>query len=215
MKKLLIIILLASIALTTLAQKSSEMVKQKKTQKRYLIEQIVALQIYIGYVKKGYSIAREGLNAISSFKRGEFKLHTDYFNSLKMVNPKIKDNAQIAEILTIQLIIIQDCISLRKQVRKNGAFNKAELEYTSKVLGRLLDYGIQTLDELITVTTDGRLEMKDDERLMRINQLYQDIKGQYMFVQSFRNEMMIVALSRIKEINEVQTSRSIYGIKNN
>lgn len=99
MKKLIMLCLFAAIATATQAQNVAELTKQKKTQKKYLIEQIVALQLYISYVKKGYSIAKEGLNTISAFKRGEFNLHTNYFNSLKSVNPKIKQYAKVADIM--------------------------------------------------------------------------------------------------------------------
>jgi hypothetical protein len=204
--------LFAAIATTTQAQNLAELTKQKKTQKKYLIEQIVALQLYISYVKKGYSIAKEGLNTISSFKRGEFNLHTDYFNSLKNVNPKIKGYAKIADIIAMQVSIVQNCIRLRRQVRESGVFNDLELDYIGRVLSRMLADCENTLDELITVTKDGNLEMKDNERLERIDNLYKDMIVKYTFSQSFSNETMVLSASRIKENNDVQTSRALYGI---
>lgn len=67
-------------------------------QQRMLLEQIAALKVYIGYAQKGYSAVKKGLNTIGDFKRGEFNLHTDYLNSLKVVNPKIKKYARVTEI---------------------------------------------------------------------------------------------------------------------
>jgi len=84
-----------------------------------------------------------------------------------------------------------------------------------RVLGRLLDDCENTLNELIAVTTDSNLEMKDDERLERIDILYQDMTDQYTFSQSFNKETMVLAASRIKENNDVQTSRALYNIKPN
>lgn len=213
MKKLLILFLFGIFATTTQAQTFAEWVRQKKTQKQYLIQQIAALQVYIGYVQKGYSIAKEGLNTIGELKRGEFNLHTDYFNSLKSVNPKIKQYAKVADIMAIQVAIIQGYGRTRRHVRESGAFNREELDYIMRVLGRLLDDCENNLDELITVTTDGYLEMKDDERMERIDILYQDMTDKYTFSRSFNNETMVLAASRIKENNDVQTSRALYGIK--
>lgn len=213
MKKLLILFLLGMLATTTQAQTFAEWFKQKKTQKKYLVQQIAALQVYIGYAQKGYSIAKEGLNTIGDFKRGEFNLHTGYFNSLKSVNPKIKQYAKVADIMAMQVIIIQGCGRTRRHVRESGAFNGEELDYIMRVLGRLLDDCESTLDELITVTTDGNPEMKDDERLKRIDILYKDITDKYTFSRSFSNETMVLATSRIKENNDVRTSRALYGIK--
>ena len=44
------------------AQTLAEWVSQKVTQKKYLLQQIAALQVYSGYLSKGYSIAKDGLN---------------------------------------------------------------------------------------------------------------------------------------------------------
>jgi len=213
MKKLLILFLFGMFATTTQAQTFAEWFRQKKTQKQYLIQQITALQVYIGYAQKGYSIAKEGLNTIGELKRGEFNLHTDYFNSLKSVNPKIKQYAKVADIMVMQITIIQGYSKTRRYVRESGAFNGEELDYIMRVLGRLLDDCGNTLGELIAVTTDGNLEMKDDERLERIDILYQDMTDKYTFSRSFNNETMVLAASRIKENNDVQTSRALYGIK--
>lgn len=213
MKKLLILFLLGMFATTTQAQTFAEWFRQKKTQKQYLIQQIAALQVYIGYAQKGYSIAKEGLNTIGELKRGEFNLHTGYFNSLKSVNPKIKQYAKVADIMAMQVAIIKDYSKTRRRMQESGAFNGKELDYIIRVSGRLLDDCENTLAELITVTTDGNLEMKDDERLERIDILYQDMKDKYTFSQSFNNETMVLAASRIKENNDVQTSRALYGIK--
>lgn len=213
MKKILILSLLTTIVTTSNAQTFAEWFQQKKTQNQYLIQQIAALQVYIGYVQKGYSIAKEGLNTISSFKRGEFNLHTDYFNSLKSVNPKIKQYARVADIIAMQLTIVKECKKLRQQVMGNSVFNDKELDYIIRVLDRLLDDCENTLDQLITVTTDDNLEMKDDERLKRIDVLYQDMTDNYTFSQSFSNETILLAASRIKENIDIQTSRALYGLK--
>lgn len=215
MKKLLILFLLTTIVTTTQAQTFSEWFRQKKTQKKYLIQQIAALQVYIGYAQKGYSIAKEGLNTIGDFKRGEFNLHTGYFNSLKSVNPKIKQYAKVADIIAMQVAIIQGYNRTHRQVQQSGVFNGEELDYIRRVLSRLLDDCENTLDELITVTTDGNLEMKDDERMKRIDILYKDMMDNYTFSQSFHNETVVLATSRIKENNDVQTSRALYNIKQN
>ncbi len=215
MKKLVILWLFATITTATQAQNFAELTKQKKTQKKYLVEQIIALQVYIGYVKKGYSIAKEGLKVIGNLKLGELNLHTDYFNSLKSVNPKIKQYAKVADIIAMQATIIQGYGKTRRHVRESGAFNREELDYIMRVLSRLLDGCQNILNELIAVTRDGNLEMKDDERLERIDILYQDMADNYIFSQSFSNETMVLAASRIKENNDVQTSRALYGITQN
>lgn len=213
MKKRFIILILAFLSTSIKAQTSAEWFQQGKTQKKYLLQQIAALQIYIGYIQKGYSIAKKGLNTISDIKHGEFNLHSDYFNSLKKINPIIKNYKKITEIVSLQVRIVQVYKNTSNQIRGSGSFNDSEIRYLTDVFEKLLDECTKTIDELIAITTSNQLEMKDDERLKRIDNLYMDMQGKYTFVEGFSNEAKILAASRIGERNDVQTSRFLNGIK--
>lgn len=215
MKKIIMLFFLfVSIAGSLKAQTFAEWFNQKQTQKKYLLQQIAALQVYIGYAKKGYNIAKEGLNTIGGFTRGEFNLHTDYINSLKLVNPEIKRYAKVGEIIAIQVKIVQNYNRTYRTLNSSDAFSDDELAYIRRVFRRLLDDCGKTLDELITITTDGKLEMKDDERIERIDKLYLDMQDEFTFSQSFSNDAKSLAASRIKEKTDVQTSGVLHGIKN-
>ncbi len=215
MKKTLIMLLLFLSAVGSVqAQTFSEWFRQKKTQKKYLLQQIAALKVYIEYAQKGYKIAKEGLTTIGGFTKGEFNLHGDYFNSLKMVNPEIKRYAKVADIIAMQQKIVQDYNRSYGQISRSNAFNADELDYIRRVFNRLLDDCEEILDELIAVTTNGKLEMKDDERMARIDKLYLDMQDKYTFAQSFSNDAKTLAAAKTKENTDVQTSRALQGIKN-
>lgn len=194
------------------AQTWSEWFKQKKTQRRYLIQQIAALKVYAGYVREGYNIAKKGLNTIGSFKRGEFSLHTDFFNSLKTVNPKVKQSVKIGQIIELQLRMVQDYNRTVRQVRDGGMLSPDELEYLTRVFGRLMEDCSQTIDALTDVTTSGTLEMTDDERLSRIDTLHKDMEQKYGFLQGFVGDTKVLALSRKQEETNIKTSRALHGI---
>jgi len=215
MKKILLFLLFFISAAGSLqAQTFAELFQQKKTQKKYLLQQIAALQVYIEYAQKGYKIAKEGLTTIGGFTRGEFNLHTDYFNTLKSVNPEIKHYAKVAEIIALQVQIVQNYHRTYRQLNSSDAFSDNELAYISRVFSRLLDDCAKTLDELITITTDGKLEMKDDERIARIDKLYLDMQDKFTFSRSFSNDASLLAASRIKAQTDIQTGRALQGIKN-
>lgn len=214
MKKILLFLLLVSAAGSLQAQTFAEWFQQKKTQKKYLLQQIAALQVYIGYAQKGYNIAKEGLTTIGGFTKGEFNLHTDYFNSLKSVNPEIKRYVKVAGIIALQIKIVQNYNLTYRQINSSDAFSNDELAYIGRVFGRLLDDCDKTLDELITITTDSKLEMKDNERIDRIDKLYLDMQDKFTFSKSFSNDAKSLAASRLKEKTDVQTSGVLQGIKN-
>jgi hypothetical protein len=214
MKKQLILILLALLASGTKAQTVAEWTRQKETRRQYLLEQILALQMYRGYVETGYSIAQIGLATIGKSKEGEFRLHQEFFGSLKRVNPKIRNYAKVADIIILQVKIMQVYKSTHRQVKESNALEGDEISYINRVFGRMIDGCTTILEELLAVTTKDKLEMKDDERLKRIDNLYKEMQDKYMFAQNFGREAQVLAASRLQERKDVQTSRAINGIKN-
>lgn len=181
-------------------------------QAEVILKQIAALQIYIGYAQKGYSVAKKGLNTIGDFKRGEFNLHTDYFNSLKTVNPKIKKYARVAEIISLQVKIIKSYGTIYGQIQQDDLFHGDEVDYIKRVFDRLIENCDDSLEELFTIVTDGQLEMKDDERMKRIDAIYQNMLENHTFCESFSNQTRLMSLSRTKNTKEVKTSRALRGI---
>jgi hypothetical protein len=181
-------------------------------QRRMLLEQIAGLKVYIDYAQKGYSIAKKGLTVIGDFKKGEFNLHTDYLNSLTMVNPAIKKYSRLAEIIVLQLKIIENYKQTYGDLKDGDLFHGSELAYVKRVFDRLLDNCSTTMEELIAVTTNDQLEMKDDERIQRIDMLYLTMVDSYSFCQSFNKQTKLLLLSRVKDVKEVQFARVLNGI---
>jgi len=186
---------------------------QKAGQIKNLIKQIALLEVYIGYLEKGYDIAKKGLTTISDIKNDDLHLHLDNFNSLKAVNPKVKKYVKVADIITLQLQIVQIYKNTLKQIKSNDLFNSNEIEYVYNVFTKLLDQCAINIDELITLTTSGEYEMKDNERLKRIDVLEIDMQDKYAFAQYFGQGAQILSLQKNKVKNEIQTSRAFNNIK--
>ncbi len=214
MKKLITIIILTISVTLCNAQTFAEWFKQKTTQKKYLIQQIAALQMYLSYVQKGYSIAQTGLSTISNIKKGDFNLHRNFFSSLKSINPRIRNYAKVADIIAFQISIMKIYKDTYRQVQTSLLFNAGEVDYILKIFKNLLSNCTEIIGELMNVTTDGELEMKDDERLKRIETLYSSMQDNYTFAQSFSGETKLLTVQRMKEKNDVQTGRTLNGIKN-
>lgn len=204
MRKIILFLLLAGF--------SKETTYAQAKQRKVLLQQIAALQVYIGHVQKGYSIAKNGLNSVSSFKRGELNLHTDYFFSLRRVNPKIKNHQSVSEILFLQLKIIKNYKVVYEQVQKGDLFYGNEKDYIKKVFDRVIDNCENVVDDLITVISDNQLEMSDDERVKRIDDLYQKVLENYSFCEHFANQIKLLSLSRAKDIEDVKISRAMQGL---
>lgn len=214
MKRLVSIIFLVLIYNVSNAQTVDEWLKQKETQKKYLVQQIVSFKIYLGYVQKGYTIARKGLTTISNIKDGDFNIHKDFISSFKSVNPTIRKYSKVADIIAFQFKIIQTYKSASKQIKASSLFSPSDIDYVYRVFTNLIHNCAGDIDELITVITANGTEIKDDERLKRIDALYASMQDKYAFAKSFGEEAQVLAVQRAREKNNVEISRSLYGIKN-
>jgi hypothetical protein len=214
MKKIILLSVIAALIFSELnAQVFNELLNQKQTQKKYLLQQIAALQVYIGYAKKGYNIVSSGINTIRDIKKGEFNLHTTFFNSLKNVNPKISRYAKVADIITYQVRIIKLTKQTLQSIREAKQFTPEEAEYFKKVFDALLDDCVESIDELLAVITPDKLSMKDNERLTRIDKLYLDMQDKFTFCNVMSEDIGILALQRMSEKIEINQSKLINGIK--
>jgi hypothetical protein len=214
MKKIILILVFAALWISSVtAQTFDEWTNQQSTQKKYLLQQIAALQVYLGYAKKGYNIVTGGINTIRNIKTGDLNLHRDFFNRLKSVNPAIRRYAKVADIIAYQVKIIKQTKLVLQQIRETKQFTEAELDYCKQVFDTLLDECIKTVEELILVTTSGEMEMKDDERLKRIDGLYADVQDKYSFACSFSEDMGLLAVQRFGEQMEINRSKKINGVK--
>jgi hypothetical protein len=182
------------------AQTWPEWFSQKKTQKKYLIEQLAALKLYATYLKKGYEIGSSGLNFIKDAGKGEFDLHSAFFSSLKTVSPLVKKNVRIAEILKMQVAISKTFSSFRGLQNLSDANHR----YIDLVSSNLLDDCIRDLEALLLVITSGRLELTDDGRMARIDQLYLGMQQKKIFTSGFSALVQSLARDRALEIKNIK-----------
>jgi len=195
------------------SQTLAEWTQQKRTQKKYLLQQIAALQIYLNYAKKGYEIASKGINTVRNIKKGDFNLHEEFFSSLKDVNPKIRRYIKVADIIAYQVRIINQTKQTIQGIREAKQFTSEELDYCKKVFDNLLEECIKNIEELFMVITSNIFEMKDDERLKRVNKLYFDMLDKYSFCTSFSEEIGLLSVQRLGEQIEINRSKLINGLK--
>lgn len=213
MNHLLLLVLIIITATTTKAQTWEEIFDQKKTQTKYLVQQVAALQVYIGHVKKTYQVAKDGLNFIGDMSKGELNLHKDYFQSLKNVNPEVSKYSRVAEIIALQIQILNVAkLHTRKAIESEGLQAK-ELDYLDEVYGRLIKDCLGILDELATVTTSSKLEMTDDQRVKRIHALYTAMQDNLTFAEMFGSEAVQLGISRKRGKTEIQNSRKLNDLK--
>ena len=184
---------------------------QSKQVKLYL-QQIAANKALIEYIQKGYKIARTGLTTIGHIRNGEFNLHRDFFGSLQLINPKIKNSTVVADLIGLQVIIGQVCSKQYGRIVNSNQFDGQEINYINSVFTRLLNHAARTLELAINILTAAHYQMSDDERIARLVALNADLRGQFAFVKQFGNNSLVLAGQRRNEKHEVKTVRDLHGI---
>lgn len=194
-------LLLLGSAQLSCAQTFAEWFSQKKTQIKYLTQQIAALEQYENYIKQGYSISKYGLGNIGSNLKGEFGTHSAYYNSLSAVNPSVKGGAKADSMLSYakQIPVLFDRVSALDDL------DAGSRDYIGKVETKVLSECAKDLAEMQVVLTDGKVQLTDDERIKRLDAIYGRMKDKYVFTRSFCNDVRMLLLQRDRELQDIQT----------
>jgi len=207
--KTLLAVTLATAAMSHCAQAQTfaEWFSQKKTQKKYLLQQIAALQVYSGYLQKGYSIAKGGLGSIGGYVGNEFGLHSGYYSYLSSVSIPVKNDPQVGEILRWQ----QDILQQVKRLKDLDGLTRDEAKYVSKVSTALLSDCNAQLHDLQIILADQKTTMSDEERIRQIARLHRNMQDNYRFVAGFRSQLQMYARSKQQEMKDVNTLTHLYA----
>lgn len=193
---------------TVLGQTFGEFFKQKKTQKRYLLQQIAALQFYIGQAKKGYELVGSGLNTIKDFSNGEFGLHRTFISSLKLVSPQISGHVKVADIIADQASIIKSF----NRINGNGLLTMEAKLYVRQVQAGVIEECLRDLEELVLIVVSGKIEMTTDQRISRLNKVSLAMREKLGFSQDFCQEVYALVQAKENEIISIQKLKYHYGI---
>lgn len=195
-------LLVITIVVPVRAQTFNEWFKQKKTQKAYLIQQIAALKVYLEYLKDGYDIVKKGMNIVGDIKEGNFSSHKEYFGSLSKVNRLVSSSPLASRIVYLQTITVRLINQLRTRLDESE-LTEAEQKYLEKVCSNILVITKDNTEQLELLLTDGKLEMKDDERIDRLNELDRNVLSCFTFTKKLCNDTNLLILQREKDRRDI------------
>ncbi len=184
------------------AQTYAEWFRQKKTQRSYLLQQLVALRTYGSQLKKGYQRVSQGWQTVKGFTQGEFDVHRLYLNGLKLVSPMVAKDPRVAESLEAIISIRLQWAELEKL-----ELNAQHRSYVEQVRANLMQACEQDLSALESLLANGKLEMTDEQRFRRLDRLHASLKDKAAFTRDFSAQVRLlvrgVQLSQ-KEINQMR-----------
>lgn len=191
------------------AQSFAEWFSQKKTQQKYLVQQVAALHLYSGYLRQGYQIANGGLGYITGTLKDEFNLHEAHYDNLKAINPEVKNNSRVDDILTWQVHILR----LLSGLDQVSNLKITEKQYLAKVRQAVLSDCGEQITSLQTLLSKGKLEMSDDERISRLNTIHLAMQSNYRFAGDMTRRVKLYSVQKRKEAANLNFSRQVWGIR--
>jgi hypothetical protein len=194
------------------AQSTGGFFNQQSSKQKIMLEQIAGIETHLQEVKKGYQIIETGLNTADDLKGGTFSLHEAYFSSLLQVSPAVRSSPKGKAIAGLQqqiLLLFSKEISWQNQQK---ILTAAEISYVQSVYNNIRQKCQADMDELTLVLTPGKLQMTDQHRLDKIDQIYASMQDKYAFTSSFTAKCRQIATSRKKAKATNQQLKQLYGI---
>jgi hypothetical protein len=213
MKKTFLVLAVISLSLAASSQTFDEWFRQKETQKKYLVQQIAALQLFNDFLAGGYRIAKLGIDSISQGKKEDYRLHNDFFHSLQHIGAKVKGYKRVADIISFGYKILTQSKGAINDAKTSKNLMPEEVLYCTHVFQFLIGECLKAIDELIAITTDGERKMSEDERLRRIDKLFREMQRQYDFCCSFGENMAMLCRQRAVEQQDINHSKAINGLQ--
>jgi hypothetical protein len=191
---------------------------------RVLAQSFEAEQLLLDYQKllqekqilddlyKGYQILSAGYTAIRDVSKGNFDLHKAFLDGLLAVSPVVRNYKRVADIINLQLVIVQRYKSAWARFQQDEHFTPGEIEMMGNMFAGLFDQTVKNLTTLSTILTDGALRASDAERLQQIDGLYVDMQGKSVEMDAFNNKAELLSLQRAKEGEDQKSVRLLYGL---
>ncbi len=210
MKKIVLLLIVLSISITSKLSAQSEEVQQLLLN----VEKLAQFKQILSDLKKGYQIINTGYSTIKDLSQGNFNLHKTFLDGLMMVSPSVKKYKRIADIMGNQIMIVKEYKNAFDRFKKDNNFNTDEIVYLENVYSNLFKQSLNDIDELTIIITDNKLRMSDNERLEAIDRIYNNMQDKLLFLRHFNNNTTILAVQRAREKNDAVTMKEIYGITN-
>lgn len=176
------------------------------------IEKLSQFKQMLSDLKKAYTILYNGYHRIEGIAKGNFQLHQGYLDGLLQVSPAVQRYERIARIIELQSKLLKTAKSSYTQLQAQGGLRPADLAYIAEVYARLGKDSVRQLELLVQVLTAGTYRMSDTERLRSIDGVYDALCSQWVYLQSFGNNALVLAQQRRQATGELQREKNWFNI---
>jgi len=205
MKRSLIIQVCFLIHVISGAQGLGNIFSQAAADLKGMGRQIALMQLYLGWMEKGYQIAASGLQAISNIKQAEFQLHSQFLGSLMLVNPTLKQSTEVKSVIKYQMSIKQEM----ENIVQLANLNPDEMDQLLLMKDNLMRDCSRNMQVLIDILSDDVFQMADDDRIRSIARIDGDMKNDWKLAKELVGEARWIAAQRQWEDKDLQSLKNL------
>lgn len=152
------------------------------------------------------------LNEITDWVERQRTLYKDYYDELWQVKSPISYYHKVREITSKQVQLVADYKRAWGLFKQDKHFTGDELDYMGKVYTGILDESVKNLDQIFLVINSFSTQMSDAKRLEIINNAYDQVEANYLDLQAFNQQNVVVSLQRAKSKNDIDVVKAMYGL---
>jgi DNA repair ATPase RecN len=175
------------------------------------VQKLDQLKDLLQDMKEKYEILNQGYRQVKDLTEGNFRLHEVFLNRLVQVNPKVKSYHRVAEIIQLQIRMVQAISSSKQQFRMYEVLDKSELDQILRVYGSFSSSSLKNLEELTLLLSDGQLEMDDWERLQGIDRVYESMRNLASGLGKYHVSLQNLTAIRKMNALDAKTLKNVLG----
>lgn len=211
-KYILLFLVYALLAIPSQAQTLDEWFRQQETQKKYLVQQIAALQAHAGTLRQGYESFRQGISTVQQSKNGDLGLHQVFYHALRQASPVIGQSPHLANLLSWHAAITRELADLLAEVEQHGLLSLEERHYLGQVQALVLQACARDMETLWLLVSGDALTVSTAERLKGLESLAAAMQTRFQFTRFFIRETRLLALHQVREKRTLRSLELLYGL---
>jgi hypothetical protein len=207
MKKITVFVILLFLCFSSFGQ------VQEMEQLALDIQKLAQLKAMYQSMVNGYNTLSKGYSSVINISKGNFDLHKNYLDGLLAVSAPVKKYGKVEFIASTQDLLERENNAGYRKCVSAHVFSAAELDMRQREGFKLLDESVKQLEELLLVTTPGKLRMSDAERIAvidRIDAAMQVLLGSVRKLNVANEE---ITRLRMQGERDVRTMKVLNGIK--
>jgi hypothetical protein len=103
-----------------------------------------------------------------------------------------------------------EMVSVFKALGRMHDLEPMALAYIASVGSEILEASLSDVEVLMMIITSGRLELDEEERLRRLDELHASVEEKYHFVRWFRVEVLLLSKQKDKLLNDLVGIGGLY-----